>query len=267
MSPELQGVGDDLQRAADVVAARGGSLGRPMHLLVTTTSTNDEAKRAAKKGAAHGATWVAEEQTSGRGRQGRTWVSPRGESLLFSVLLRVRCAPGRLPPIALAAGLSVRDVVARAAPRGVVTIKWPNDVLVSGRKVAGVLVEAVTAGGRVDSLVIGVGINVSTRKFPEQLSDRATSIALVAAAPPNRATVLIEVLAGLEADLRLVAEQGLAPLGARLRSHDALLGHRVRSDMAEEGIAAGVDDDGRLLVRREDGMLAQWTSGEVHLLP
>ncbi|MBV9949823.1 MAG: biotin--[acetyl-CoA-carboxylase] ligase, partial [Myxococcales bacterium] len=143
--PRLPGAGSrvapDLARAAELARARGSVLGRPMALLASTTSTNDEAKLAAKDGAPHGATWVAEVQTAGRGRQGRAWVAPAGEGLLFSVLLREGrlLEPSRLPAVALVAGLAVRDAVARAAPAARPMIKWPNDVLVAGSKIAGVL--------------------------------------------------------------------------------------------------------------------------------
>src|SRR5690606_23130214 len=115
----------------------------------------------------HGTVWVAESQTGGRGRQGRAWVSPRGENLLFSVLLRIACVPMRVPLIALVSGLAVRDAVARVLPDREVLVKWPNDVLVSGKKIAGVLVESSIAGSKVDHVVVGIGINVHTRHFPE----------------------------------------------------------------------------------------------------
>jgi BirA family transcriptional regulator, biotin operon repressor / biotin---[acetyl-CoA-carboxylase] ligase len=264
--PRLQRVGPDLEGAAALVAARGCALGAPMHLLATTTSTNDEAKRAAKEGAPHGATWVTEQQTAGRGRQGRTWESPRGENLLFTVLARVACPPSRLPPVALAVGLAVRDAVAAAAPEAAPVIKWPNDVLVGGRKIAGVLVEAITAGSRVEAVVIGVGINVHTREFPGGIADRATSVALVSQTPADRAAILADVLARLDADLHVVVGRGLGLLRGRLEAADGLRGKRVRSDGGDEGTAAGIDDDGRLLVRRDDGVLARWSAGEVHLV-
>jgi BirA family biotin operon repressor/biotin-[acetyl-CoA-carboxylase] ligase len=256
----------DLARAPELVLERGCALGRPMHVLRTTTSTNDEAKRAARDGAPHGATWVADEQTAGRGRQGRVWVSPRGENLLFSVLARVACAPSALPPIALVAGLAVRDAVARAAPRADVRIKWPNDVLVGDKKIAGVLVEAMVAGARVEGVVIGVGLNVHTRAFPEELAAHATSVALVADTPPDRATLLADVLEGLDRDLVLSVGRGLGLLRARLASADALAGRRVRGDTGEEGLAEGIDDVGRLRVRRDDGSLVRWSAGEVGLV-
>jgi len=262
----IRRIAADLERAPGLVAERGSVLGVPMHLLASTTSTNDEAKHAAKDGAPSGSTWVAEQQTAGRGRQGRVWVSPRGENLLFSVLVRVTCPPSRLPPIALVAGLAVRDAVALAAPEAGPRIKWPNDVLLDGKKVAGVLVEAITAGSRVQAVVIGVGINVHTRDFPEDIAERATSIALASRVPPDRAAVLADVLACLDRDLHVVAALGLGLLRARLEAADALRGKRVRNDTGDEGTAGGIDDDGRLLVRRDDGVVTRWSAGEVHLV-
>jgi BirA family biotin operon repressor/biotin-[acetyl-CoA-carboxylase] ligase len=260
------GVHPDLARARELVAERGSTLGLPMVIVPMTTSTNALANRAAREGAPHGATWVAEQQTAGRGRRGHSWVSPAGEGLLFSVLVRLACAPAKIPPIALVAGLAVRDAVATAAPAAVVAVKWPNDVLVDDRKLAGVLVEAVTVGARVEALVIGVGINVHTRAFPEDLADRATSVALVASTPPDRAEILANALGSLDRDLHVVVGRGLGLLRGRLERADALRGRRVRSDAGDEGIASGMDDDGRLLVRRDDGVLAHWSAGEVHLV-
>ena len=261
----------DLEHAADLIAQRGGELGRPLHILEETTSTNDEAKRAAKDGAPHGATWLAESQTNGRGRQGRTWISPRGENLLFSVLARIVCTPMRLPPLALIAGLAARDAIARAAPEADVRIKWPNDVVVgpSLRKVAGVLVEATLSGGKVEALIVGIGINVHTRDFPEDIAARASSVALLSKKPPDRAEILADAIAALDRDLALAAARGLGLVHARLSAADALRGRRVQSDMGSgirEGTAEGIDLDGRLMVRGDDGLLTRWAAGEVHLV-
>jgi BirA family biotin operon repressor/biotin-[acetyl-CoA-carboxylase] ligase len=257
----------DLESARDLLAARGGALGRPLHLLVTTTSTNDEAKRAARAGAPHGATWVAEEQTAGRGRHGRPWLSARGENLLVSVLVRVACPPSRLPPVALVAGLAVRDAVARAVPLAAVRLKWPNDVLVGDKKVAGVLVEAITVGSRVEAIVVGFGINVLARSFPPELADRATSVAQVARDGPDRAVILADVLSTFDRAPHLVVARGLGLVRARLEAADALRGRRVRNESGDEGVAGGIDDDGRLLVARDDGTRTRWSAGEVHLTP
>ena len=227
-------------------------------------STNDAAKRAAKLGAPSGATFVAEVQRSGRGRQGRTWFGARGESILASVLVRLQCEPRNLPPITLACGLAVRDAVARAITTRAL-LKWPNDVLVGGRKVAGVLVEAVIAGKSVEAVVIGFGINVHQRSFPDEIAERATSVAMLAATPPERAEILADVLAGIDHDVAHVAARGLGLIHARITEADALAGRRIQTDEGVRGEALGIDVSGALRVRRDDGTLVGLHAGEVHL--
>ncbi len=267
-------IAPDLARAPQLVLERGCALGRPMQLLETTSSTNDDAKRGAQSGAPHGATWVAEEQTAGRGRQGRCWLATRGESLLFSVPPRLACPPPRLPGLSLRAGLVVRDAVANAAPRATVQMKWPNDVLAGGAKVAGVLVEAITSGSRVDAVVVGVGINVHSRHFPDEVAGRATSVTLFGdptRPPPDRAEILADVLCGLDRDVHVVLARGLGMVRARLDAADALRGRAVANALegattsGREGEAAGIDDEGRLLVRTKSGQIVRWSAGEVHL--
>lgn len=270
----------DLANAARVIAARGLSLGAPLVLAAETTSTNDDAKQGARAGAPHGALWVAEAQTAGRGRQGRAWLSPPGENLLFSVLMRLRCAPARVPPVSLAVGLAVRDAVARALcledSSSDVRVKWPNDVLVRSprdgvlRKVAGVLVESAVVGQSVEYVVVGIGINVRERTFPPDIAALATSIALERDARGvrgelDRAGLLADVLVGLARDVELVAHKGLAHVHARLGVHDALAGRQVESldePPSVRGVASGIDLEGRLLVSSEDGRITRVSSGE-----
>jgi BirA family transcriptional regulator, biotin operon repressor / biotin---[acetyl-CoA-carboxylase] ligase len=264
----------DLSRADALIAERGCSLGRPLHLLEETTSTNDEAKHAARAGAPHGSTWVAETQTAGRGRQGRTWLSTRGENLLFSVLFRLPCPAARLPLLSLAAGVAVCEAARSFAPTADVRLKWPNDVVVvrterdglALEKLAGILVETSMAGGKVDGVVIGIGLNVLARDFAPELAGRATSLARIASSPLDRAVVLAAVLGALDRTTSLVAARGLGLLRARLNEWDALRGQRVRSELGA-GVARGVDDEGRLVVEGDDGARAAWSAGEVHLEP
>lgn len=230
-----------------------------LHLLGEVASTNDEAKRGAAEGAAHGTAWVARSQTKGRGRQGRAWLCEPGDGLLFSVLLRLAGPPANRPLVGLAAGLAVRDAVGLGA-----MVKWPNDVVVRGRKLAGVLLE--TAG---DAIVCGVGVNVRARRFPPELADRATSIALElgASAPlPDDRELLGRILERLLATAERVAATGLGALHARLSAADALRGQLVRTDGGLAGVADGIDERGRLLVRSEDGILHRLGHGEVHLV-
>lgn len=241
--------------------------------LVETTSTNDEAKRGAKDGAAHLTVWTAESQTAGRGRQGRAWSSPRGENLLFSVLLRINCPPPRVPLVALVAGLAVRDAVAKLVPArsDAVKVKWPNDVLVSDKKVAGILVESSIQGSKVDHVVVGIGVNVHTRNFPDELAPNATSLALEGAAPEalaDRDALLESIVENLDHDVEHVIHRGLGLVHARLERADYLRGRALTDDrVADLGVAEGIDDDGRLLVRRPDGVLARLSSGEVRVRP
>jgi BirA family biotin operon repressor/biotin-[acetyl-CoA-carboxylase] ligase len=274
----------DLANASRAIAARGGTLGSTLSIVDETASTNDDAKRGAREGAPHGAVWLAEAQTAGRGRQGRAWLSARGENLLFSVLLRLRCVPSRVPPVSLACGLAVRDAVARALGSQAdtdVLVKWPNDVLVRSardgvlRKVAGILVESAVAGAKVEHVVVGIGINVHMRSLPDQVAAIATSIALERDARSasglsalERAEILADVLAGLDRDVEHVAHKGLGLVHARLTRSDALAGKVVESVGDEDsprGVACGIDTEGRLLVRGEDGVVLRVVSGEVRL--
>jgi BirA family biotin operon repressor/biotin-[acetyl-CoA-carboxylase] ligase len=265
----MSGGAADLARAPELIAARGLVLGAPLVVSEETASTNDDAKRGAREGAPHGATWLAESQTAGRGRQGRSWVSPRGENLLFSVLLRLGCPPARVPPLSLVCGLAVRDAVARVlgpTRDAEVLVKWPNDVLIRGKKVAGILVESALAGARVEHVIVGIGINVLGRSLPAELSAIATSLALEGAQELDRAALLADVLAGLERDVPLAAERGLGLVHARLIKHDALAGQAVEStDSPLRGTGAGIDLEGRLLVRTADGTVTKVTSGELRL--
>jgi BirA family biotin operon repressor/biotin-[acetyl-CoA-carboxylase] ligase len=278
----------DLARVAEVLAQRGLALGAPLVVAPSTGSTNDDAKRGARAGAPHGSLWIAESQTGGRGRQGRAWHARPGEDLLFSLLLRLRCVPARVPPVSLAVGLAVRDAVARALggaePSPDVLVKWPNDVVVRSardgalRKVAGVLVESALSGSTVEHVVVGVGVNVRSRAWPDEVAATATSIALERAARSldgelDRAELLADVLTGVLRDAELVALKGLTHVLARLEQHDALRGKVCESveaaggPPAVRGVASGIDADGRLLVRTEEGALLRIGSGELRLRP
>jgi BirA family biotin operon repressor/biotin-[acetyl-CoA-carboxylase] ligase len=254
-------IGHDWRDLAALIAERGIALGKPVELFDEIDSTNDALKRAAKHGAAHGTLYVAESQARGRGRQGRTWLGERGESILASVLLRLKCDPRRLPPLAIVAGLATRDAIGGSA-----RIKWPNDVLIDGKKVAGILVEAVLSGTRVDAIVVGVGINVHQRNFPDEIASHATSVALHHDGQPDRARILADVLAGLDRDIAHVAARGLGMVHARITAADALAGKRITLEDGTAAGALGIDLDGTLRVKKQDGTIARLSAGEVHLV-
>ena len=221
-------------------------LGRPRLHLRTTTSTNDRARALAAAGAPHGALVTAGEQSAGRGRQGRTWAAPPGRALLLSLLLR-----SYDPLLPLRAGLAVADLAGAAA-----LVKWPNDVLVDGRKLAGVLVEARPQSGWA---VLGVGVNVAV-DLAELPPDVRVGAATLGRRPEALEETLDELLALLE---RRLAEPAAACLSS-LRARDALLGRPV-SWAGDSGTGAGIDDTGALVVRSADGGLHTLEAGEVHL--
>jgi BirA family transcriptional regulator, biotin operon repressor / biotin---[acetyl-CoA-carboxylase] ligase len=245
------------------VSARQLTLGRPPSWRDETESTNDDALAAAKSGAGHGALFGAETQTRGRGRRGSEWVSTPGAGLWFSVLLRPQLNAEVLPGLALCAGLAVRAAVA-ARVDAPVLVKWPNDVLASERKLAGILVESQISGSKLVSVIIGIGINVTQTAFPAALASTATSLALLSGSTA-REPLLVDVLSQLELELLRLTNRGLAGVAEALRPHDALLGRRLRVD-ALEGTGSGIDAAGRLLIQKADGHVEPVLSGHVELL-
>jgi BirA family transcriptional regulator, biotin operon repressor / biotin---[acetyl-CoA-carboxylase] ligase len=222
------------------------TLGAPRLHLRRTDSTNERARELASAGAPHGALVTAAEQTAGRGRQGRTWTAPPGRALLLSLVLRVE-QPALVP---LAAGVATAETVGDHA-----RIKWPNDVLVEGHKIAGILVEGRPQEGWA---VLGIGLNVAIRPddFPPELRDSAGTLGRE---PTELEPTLHRLLEALERWLEADQDTVIAAWRAR----DALEGRRI--EWAEgAGKAVGIDDAGRLLVGTSSGTVAL-DAGEVHL--
>lgn len=241
--------------------------GERLFWSAVTGSTNDDALTAARAGAAGGTTFVAEAQSRGRGQRGRTWYSEPGASLLFSVIVREKLALERLACLSLASGAAVRRALACRLPghdeRGAVLVKWPNDVWVDGKKIAGVLVETQMEATTLRAAVIGVGVNVGMTQLPEELTRTATSIALCSG-DVERESLLVLLLEELAEAVSKLAHSGLAAFRDELSRYDALFGRRVRLD-AESGVASGVDTLGRLLLKRDDGRVIPITSGTLEL--
>jgi BirA family biotin operon repressor/biotin-[acetyl-CoA-carboxylase] ligase len=225
---------------------RTGPLGSPRLHLRATGSTNDRARALAQAGAPHGTLVTASEQTSGRGRQGRTWSAPAGRALLLSLVLREVH-----PLLPLAAAVAVARACGDDA-----RIKWPNDVLLGGRKVAGILAEGRPQAGWA---VLGIGLNVAVRveDLPPELHATAGTLGR---APRDVEAVLWALLGELEAALALPP----AALLEAYRERDALAGRPVSWSDAR-GTAAGVDAAGRLLVDLDGGGRTALDAGEVHL--
>ena len=220
-------------------------IGTPRVHFRLTDSTNERARSLAASGAPHGTLVTADEQQAGRGRQGRVWTAPPRSAVLMSVVLRELSET--LP---LAAAVAVSEALPLET-----RIKWPNDVWIDGRKVAGILVEGRPQEGWA---VLGVGLNVTTKEFPPELN--ATSLRLAGADVSPAAA-----LASLVDSLRLWLSRPRSEVLAAWRSRDALVGRTVRwSNGSNEGTAAGVDDSGALIVETRNGRVTL-DAGEVHL--
>ncbi len=248
-------------------AARGLRWGRPVRLHEVIDSTNDLALSAVAGPDKTGIVFVARHQLAGRGRRGNAWLSPAGENLTLSMLLRLAGPDELASGFSLLVGLALRDVVARLLPSMVqAAVKWPNDVLLDGKKCAGILVESRRGPDGQLGVVLGVGLNVHTTAFPTDLPD-ATS--LRASGAPLEALafedLVLELLAALEERTARYLSAGLAPSLAELRQHDFLLGKRIRVG-AIEGVADGIDERGRLLIRNSLGLVEATLTGHVELL-
>ena len=238
-------------------------IGRGVEVHTSIGSTNDRARELLDVPGGEGRAVVTEQQTAGRGRRGRTWISPPGRNLMLSVAVRPQLAAADAWRLGLAAALAARSACAAVAP---VALKWPNDVVSDdGAKVGGLLVETTIGGDRVTSAVIGIGINVNwpRAEMPQQIAGDATSLSELAGVSIDRAELLAMLLDALDAEL-LAVESGHSPL-ARYRQACATLGTEVGVETATgrvEGQAVEIDERGALVIEAAAGRVAL-TSGEI----
>lgn len=235
---------------------RARRLGSRIECVDETESTNSDAVAAGRAGAEEGLVIIAESQRRGRGRLGRPWVSPPGVNLYCSVLLRPALAPADVPLLTLVAGVAVADAVAAECPA--VQIKWPNDVILEGKKVAGILTEMEVRAGLPAFVVIGIGVNLNATEdaFPPELRPIATSIALAAGHAVDRATFAAGLLNALDARYESLLRDGFSALLPAWSERDALRGRRVQvrvGDEVVEGVAAGLAANGRLQIDAATG--------------
>jgi len=238
-------------------------VGRGVEVHDTIGSTNDRARQLLDEPGGEGRAIVTEEQTAGRGRRGRGWISPPGRNLMLSVALRPRIRAADAWQLALAAALAARRASAALAP---VALKWPNDLVSDdGAKLGGLLLETTIDGDVVTSAVIGIGINVnwSRAEMPPEIAGGATSLAELAGEHIDRASMLASLLDALDEEL-VAVEAGSSPV-PRYREVCATLGTEVGVETAEgriEGRATAIDDGGALVVETAGGPVAL-TSGEI----
>ncbi len=247
-----------------------GQFGRPLFYFPAVDSTNETLRELARRGADEGTTVVAEQQFRGRGRRGRQWFSPAGGGVYLSLLMRPKLPPGKCAGITLLAAAAVGQAIKNQTGLGV-KVKWPNDLLLKGRKVCGILAESGGNSGEERCLILGVGINVGRDFFPLDLKDRAISLRIAGAGNLDRAELISGILGELERFYRDFKKEGdLSPALDFCRCHSATIGRRVRAIGTEgeiSGLACDLMADGGLRIRRDNGEHLIVHSGEVTLSP
>lgn len=242
-------------------------LGKNLIYYKETDSTNVQASSLAYDGAENGTVLVADKQTAGRGRRGRSWESPAGKNLYFSLLLK--------PDIPVEKASMLTLLMAHAAAVGLqsmepslpLRIKWPNDLILNGRKICGILTELRMEGNKIHHLVIGVGINVKKQTFPEELVDKATDLETICGYPPDIDALLGSILEAFELEYEKFLKEG--SLAFLRENYERMLVNKDREVCVLEpkgqwsGIARGITDTGELLVEREDGSTQTVYAGEV----
>lgn len=264
-----------LEKAADLIAADDiraclstRIMGRNEIICLTQTdSTNSQAKRLAAEGAPEGTVVVAESQTSGRGRRGRSWFSPAGQSIYTSIILRPTLAPFQTPQITLMTAVAVARALQEATGLNA-KIKWPNDILIADKKIAGILTEITTEMDAVDYVVVGLGVNVNTTaaEMPSDIRSIATSVRIESGRRFSRTDLLCSLLHHFESSYDTLQHEGFKPIMAQWRQMSDIIGRPVYVDVLDirhTGIVEAVDDDGVLILKDNNGRLHRIFSGDV----
>jgi BirA family transcriptional regulator, biotin operon repressor / biotin---[acetyl-CoA-carboxylase] ligase len=261
----------DVLHADDLLARLGRTkiVGRDIRVFEQTTSTNDLVEKLARDGVKEGVVVFAESQTKGRGRLGRVWSSPTRKGLWFSVLLRPKLRPQETTQLTVAAATALwRAIHAETGLRP--EIKWPNDILIRGKKVVGILTELSAEVDRVKHITLGVGVdvNLAATEFPAELRKLATSLQIEAGRPVARAELAVTILRELDRDYARIVSGKFAEVADEWEEHCSTIGKSVAiqiGDRRVRGRAESLDDDGALLVRTEHGHLDRIIGGDVTL--
>lgn len=240
--------------------------GQEIYYYPDTDSTNIRAKELGEKGAPHGTLVVAGQQSAGRGRRGRGWESPPGCSIYMSILLRPEFLPSKAPMLTLIMAYSVAKAL-RACTGMEVKIKWPNDIVLNGKKLVGILTEMSTEIDYINHVVIGVGVNVNMASFSEEIAKTATSLRIETGEIIKRSTLIVEMMKHFEKNYEMYLKT--EDLSGIREAYNGLLvncGKEVRILGAREpyqAVALGINDSGELLVRKQDGSQEAVYAGEV----
>ncbi|HXO61590.1 MAG TPA: biotin--[acetyl-CoA-carboxylase] ligase [Candidatus Acidoferrales bacterium] len=262
-----------LEQVPDILTAdmlrqrlRGSLFGKRIYHFFKTDSTNRVALELGHAGEPEGAVVLAEEQTAGRGRAGHTWHSERATGIYATLLLRPRLAPVQAPLLTMMAGLSAHAAV-QAVTGLNVDLKWPNDLLISGKKVGGILTEMHAEPTQVRFVIVGIGINVNQEKFPADLSGKTTSLRTETSRTQSRLEVLVQFLRQFERDYQELLREGATSVVKRFEATSSYArGKRVRVTNGREsftGVTAGLEEEGLLRVKRDTGETTAVIAGDV----
>jgi len=261
----------DALHADDLLARLGKTkaIGRDIQVFEQTTSTNDVVEKLARDGVKEGVVVFAESQTKGRGRLGRVWQSPTRKGLWFSILLRPNLRPQETTQLTVISATALRRAI-RTVTGLTADIKWPNDLLIGGKKVVGILTEMSAEVDRVRHIIIGIGVDVNQNagEFPEELRKIATSLKLEAGEEVCRAELATEILRELDLDYARVCAGKFPEVADEWEAACVTIGKNVTvhtGDRKFRGRAESLDDDGALLVRTEHGHLERIIGGDVIL--
>ena len=261
----------DALHADDLLARLGKTkvVGRDIQVFEQTTSTNDVAEKFARDGVKEGAVVFAESQTKGRGRLGRKWLSPTRKGLWFSVLLRPELRPPETMQLMVASATALRRAIKTAAGLAA-DIKWPNDLLIGGKKVAGILTELSAEMDRVRHVILGIGVDVNqdAAEFPPELRKTATSLKIESGEEISRAGLAVEILRELDFDYARIRAGKFAAVADEWEAACVTIGKDVTIHVGDRnfrGRAESLDDAGALSVRTEHGHLERITGGDVTL--
>jgi BirA family transcriptional regulator, biotin operon repressor / biotin---[acetyl-CoA-carboxylase] ligase len=259
----------DALHADDLLARLGETkvIGHDTRVFEETTSTNDVIEKLARDGVKEGAVVFAESQTKGRGRLGRKWMSPTHKGLWFSVLLRPKLTPQETTQLTVASATALRRAIKNVTGLAA-DIKWPNDLLIGGKKVVGILTEMSAEVDRVRHVILGIGVDVNQTDFPPELRAIATSLKAEAGEEISRAELAVEILRELDFDYARICAGKFAAVADEWEAGCATIGKNVSVQMGTRlirGCAEALDDDGALLVRTEHGHLERVIGGDVTL--
>lgn len=242
-------------------------LGTRFHYFEEINSTNSHARRLAETGAPEGEVVIAERQSDGRGRLGRSWESPPYCNLYFSLLLRPTLAPAQAPQITLMAAVALADTIASLVSEPP-TIKWPNDILLQGKKLAGILTESSCDAKRIEFVILGIGVNLNfpRERMPASIRDRATSLMEVEGKSFSRENFLRRLIQDLDRCYGILEDFGFDAIAPRWQARFGFKGKAVRVEMGGDvliGQAVGIDHDGALLVEDDRGERQRVVAGDV----